>query len=220
MNPQERLVTRARLNSRTTKQKPQSWRTAGFSILTALALVTGGIVTAAPVAALPSQGTASVNLHEVPANTEEVFIVSVDNPAGSPTINWVRLATPGLGGASVLQPVRAGATGWNSSIVSGAALFTQGSIPGGQSRDFEILAKSPQRATDLAFDWSVQVSDNSGASTLTQLERTPGSLAGVVRVLSAQGVDLSSPNGALDSTATEGSWCTSSPRTRISAPVL
>jgi hypothetical protein len=205
MNPQERLGTRARLNSRTANPKrKKNGRRAGVSILTALALVTGAIVMAPSVAALPLQGTASVDVREVPANTEEVFTVSIDNPVGSPTINWVRLATPGLGGASVLQPLRAGAAGWNGSIVSGGAVFTQGSIPGGQSRDFELLAKSPQRASDLAYDWSVLVSDNSGTSTQTQLARTPGSLAGVVRVLSAQGVDLSSPNGALDSTATEG----------------
>lgn len=175
-----------------------------LALLMTVAVFAGVMSMSPSVSAFPLQGTAAVDVRDVSAGVVKAFTVTVNNPSGGSTINWVRLSTPGAGGGNILAVSRAGAFGWVGSASNGAAVFTAGSLPGGQSRQFKVLATVPARAADQAVGWVVQVSDDGGFNSTTQLEQTPGSLTTTIRILSADVMRVTSPVGTTDDEATAG----------------
>ena len=199
--------TRLSLKTDCKQAKQRKWaqrRRAWLATLVVCTLTGTGLV-ASPAAAVVTVGSAQLDQRHLPVDGEEDLVFKITNPTGASTINWIKIVP---GGAGVKLVADGASEGWVSSVSGTNMIYSGGSLPGGQSREFVLTVVNWPRSADGVVTWTVLASDNGGASTISEPEAFPGALALDVHALGVNSLDVASPDGAIDGRGTQGETIT------------
>ena len=173
--------------------------------MTALAIAATSLVALQSPAQAGPNATGHVDIREILSGSRETFVVTVTNTSSDTPIGWVEI-NPSTDKLTVTD---AAAEGWSPIIdpSSGKTVttFTGGPIPLGESRDFYLLVDAAQQGNnDSTSSWDVKVRQSATSAGDGVSNDQPDGWKTSIRVLSVDYLDVTSPEGALDYTVTQG----------------
>lgn len=175
------------------------------SLVAVLVLAVSTLGPAAPAAAVPPRGSATItSARDLLAGQQHLITFSVTNAAGSlvapgETVNWVRVGPRFIdAGLFVAGGEAAGDAGenWTPTVVSKTndVIFTGGTMEPGDTLAVTVVANAERPPADFAVNWLVSVSSDDGDTLRDQADN---GLTTTLRVLSLDTVSVTGPSGEI-----------------------